>query len=384
MLLFFSVAVAKEFRVSVKGSDKYSGTAAKPFRTFNHAAQLAQPGDVITVHAGTHLEWINPKRGGTGDNNRIVYHAAAGEKVEIKGSEIIAGWLEENGGVWKVVLLNLCIGTYNPCADLVFEDRCDNFGKSHAADFFLNGKSFFETDKKENITNPVPYEKSRDKDGSTYTWFYQEGVVKRTIWANFHNSNPNKQLVELSIRRTCFYPDKPGINYLTISGFDFSQAATQWGAPIAEQIGMISTHWNKGWIMENNRIHDSKGSGITLGKERCTGHNVWSNDPSYDSSIHYIEFVFKTLRNGWNKEHIGSHIVRNNEIFNREQTGIGGSMGAAFSIIENNHIYKIHQKNQFTGAELAGIKIHAAIDTRVEKNRIYDVGALGCWFDWMA
>ena len=42
------------------------------------------------------------------------------------------------------------------------------------------------------------------------------------------------------------------------------------------------------------------------------------------------------------------------------------------------------KKNQFTGAELAGIKIHAAIDTKVEKNRIHDVGAFGCWFDWMA
>jgi hypothetical protein len=60
-----------------------------------------------------------------------------------------------------------------------------------------------------------------------------------------------------------------------------------------------------------------------------------------------------------------------------------GSMGAAFSVIENNHIYNIHQKNQFSGAELAGIKIHAAIDTRIEKNRIHDVNAFGCWFDWM-
>ncbi len=31
-------------------------------------------------------------------------------------------------------------------------------------------------------------------------------------------------------------------------------------------------------------------------------------------------------------------------------------------IIENNHIHPIHQKKQFTGAELAGIKIHAGID----------------------
>ena len=88
-----------------------------------------------------------------------------------------------------------------------------------------------------------------------------------TIWANFHKYNPNKELVEISTRRTCFYPEKPGINYITISGFNISQAATQWAAPTAEQIGMIATHWNKGWIIENNVISDSKCSGITLGKD---------------------------------------------------------------------------------------------------------------------
>ena len=145
---------------------------------------------------------------------------------------------------------------------------------------------------------------------------------------------------------------------------------------------MIATHWNKGWIIENNVISDSKCSGITLGKERGTGHNVWSADKSIDGSIHYIEVTFRTLRNGWNKENIGSHIVRNNEIFNCEQTGICGSMGAAFSMIENNHIYNIWTKRQFSGAEIGGIKFHAAIDTTIEKNRIHDCGR-GLWLDWM-
>jgi hypothetical protein len=145
---------------------------------------------------------------------------------------------------------------------------------------------------------------------------------------------------------------------------------------------MIATHWNKGWIIENNVISDSKCSGITLGKERGTGHNVWSADKSIDGSIHYIEVTFRALRNGWNKDNIGSHVVRNNKIFNCEQTGICGSMGAAFSTIENNHIYNIWTKRQFTGAEIAGIKFHAAIDATVRKNRIHDCGR-GLWFDWM-
>ena len=169
---------------------------------------------------------------------------------------------------------------------------------------------------------------------------------------------------------------------MTIQGFYISQAATQWGAPTAEQIGMIATHWNKGWIIENNIISNSKCSGITLGKERKTGHNVWLNDTSLDGSLHYIEVTFNTIRNGWNKENIGSHIVRNNEISHCEQTGICGSMGAAFSLIENNHIHDIWVKRQFTGAEIGGIKFHAAVDTRIIHNRIHNAGR-ALWLDWM-
>ena len=114
-----------------------------------------------------------------------------------------------------------------------------------------------------------------DPEGSTYVWRCEVDERNTTIWANFHKFDPNKELVEITTRHTCFYPSKQGVDYLTVCGFEFSQAATQWGAPTAEQIGMVATHWNKGWIIENNIIHDSKCAGITLGKERSSGHNTW-------------------------------------------------------------------------------------------------------------
>ncbi len=374
---------ATEYHVSIKGNDSNDGSSAHPFRTINHAAQIAVAGDTITVHAGTYREWINPKNGGENDNRRIVYRVAVGEKAEIKGSEIITGWKKEKNGVWKIILPNSFFGSRNTCAELVYGDWCENSNKIHTADIFLNGKSLYETNSIEKVYNPEPDNRAVDKEGSKYTWYCTVDEKNTTIWANFQKQNPNKALTEISVRPTCFYPDQPGVNYLTIQGFEFSQAASQWAAPTAEQIGMISTHWNKGWIIEKNIIHDAKCTGITLGKERNTGHNVWSEDPSYDGSLHYIEVTFRTLRNGWNKENIGSHIVRDNEIYNCEQTGICGSMGAAFSLIENNHIHHIHQKKQFTGAELAGIKIHAGIDLIIRKNRIHDSGAFGSWLDWM-
>ena len=376
-------AFAREYHVSVKGNDAGSGSEVAPFRTIQRAAEVAYAGDVITVHEGTYREWINPPRGGESDDRRIVYRAAAGEKVEIKGSERITGWQKEEGEVWKVVLPNSFFGDYNPYKDLIYGDWFVNYGRDHhTGEVFLNGKSLYETDSIHKLSNPVANDKIIDPEGSTYVWYCESDEQNTIIRANFHKYNPNKEEVEISLRRTCFYPEKPGINYLTIQGFHISQAATQWAAPTAEQIGMIATHWNKGWIIENNVISNSKCSGITLGKERGTGHNVWLNDQSIDGSLHYIEVTFRTLRNGWSRENIGSHIIRNNEIFACEQTGICGSMGAAFSLVENNYIHHIWTKRQFSGAEIGGIKFHAAIDTRIGKNRINSVGR-GIWCDWM-
>ena len=380
------LAIAKEYHVSIKGNDSYIGTFSSPFKTISKAVEHAFSGDIITVHAGVYREWVNPIRGGESDTKRIVYRAATGEKVEIKGSEIVTGWIKEKIGVWKVIIPNSFFGSYNPFKDSIYGDWFNNLGRlHHTGDVFLNGKSLFEMETKDKVFNPVANKNIKDSIGSTYTWFCESDSIHTIIWANFHTFNPNKELVEISVRRTCFYPEKPGINYITIKGFYISEAATQWAAPTAEQIGMVATHWNKGWIIKNNVIRDSKCNGITLGKDASTGHNVWSKDVgnvNRDGNIHYIEVIFRALRYGWDKEHIGSHIVRNNEIFNCEQTAICGSMGAAFSTIENNHIHDIWTKRQFTGWEIGGVKFHAPIDVALRDNCIHDCGR-GLWFDWM-
>jgi hypothetical protein len=60
-----------------------------------------------------------------------------------------------------------------------------------------------------------------------------------------------------------------------------------------------------------------------------------------------------------------------------------GSLGAVFSKIHDNHIYDIYTKRTYSGAEMAGIKIHAAIDMLIEHNLIHDA-FIGIWLDWMA
>jgi alpha-N-arabinofuranosidase len=74
--------------------------------------------------------------------------------------------------------------------------------------------------------------------------------------------------------------------------------------------------------------------------------------------------------------------VRNNHISHCEQAGIVGSMGPVFSTITNNTIHDIHVRRLFTGAEMAGIKFHGAVDTVISRNHIYRTSR-GIWLDWM-
>lgn len=60
------------------GSDANEGTEHVPLRTIQHAANMAQPSDVITVHAGVYRKLINPTRGGESGMKWIVYQAASG------------------------------------------------------------------------------------------------------------------------------------------------------------------------------------------------------------------------------------------------------------------------------------------------------------------
>jgi alpha-L-arabinofuranosidase len=519
VLLAPSPAVrATEFHVAPDGNDAHRGTKSAPFRTIQRAAELAQPGDAITVHAGVYRERINPPRGGTSDKKRITYQAARGEKVELKGSEVIKDWERVRDDVWKVTLPNSFFGGFNPYTNLIRGDWFEPKGRPHhTGAVYLNGEWLIEAVNLDEALTPggvppawltqagqvcllnvawlrpggenagrtpatafaaqqgiqtapcseggecigwiengdwVRYERidlgqateqmeiraasatdggiievrldapggellaacsvpntggwqswssfnvrfkpvggvktlclvfrphksdaANDKWAGTQLWFAQADASNTTIWAQFKGVNPNDQQVEINARQTVFYPDKPGRNFITVRGFAMRHAATPWAPPTAEQIGLIGTHWSKGWIIENNMISHSICSGVALGKYG----DQWDNT-SANTAEGYVKTIERALQNGWNRETIGHHVVRNNTISHCEQAGIVGSLGAAFSTIADNTIHDIHARRLFTGAEMAGIKFHAAIDTVIRNNHIYRT-CLGLWLDWMA
>ncbi|MFW6389787.1 MAG: right-handed parallel beta-helix repeat-containing protein [Halanaerobiales bacterium] len=384
-----------EYHVAKNGSDSGKGTQKDPFLTINRAASVAAPGDNIIVHEGIYREWVKPVNSGLSNTRRITYQAAENENVVIKGSEHIQSWEKVEGSIWKVVLANDFFGDYNPYQEEIFGDwllYSDTSFPKHLGDVYLNGMSFYEAGKYEDLLDPVIKKEVLDNwtdkvvpvhnpEQTKYLWFVEVDNENTTIYANFHDYNPNEELVEINVRKSCFYPTRTGVDYITVRGFEMAQAATPWTPPTADQPGLLGPHWSKGWIIEDNIIHDSKCSGISIGKEVSTGDNFRSKRQDKPGYKYQIESVFTATHAGWDKDKIGSHIIRNNKIYDCGQNGIVGHLGCVFSEIYNNHIYNIALKREFYGHEIAGIKLHAAIDVQIANNRIHDC-SLGTWMDW--
>ena len=367
---------AKEYHVSITGLDGNDGSKSKPFKTISAAAQIAQPGDTVTVHKGVYRERVNPPRGGNSEIKRIIYQAAKGDKVVIKGSEVIKGWQKVQDDVWKVVLPNSFFGDFNPYDDVIggewYNTPRDGFNR-HTGVVYLNGSWIDEAKELKSVLAPV---------GDRPYWKAEVSEKNTTIWTQFKGVDPNKEMVEINVRQSIFYPDQPGRNYITVRGFTMRHAATPWSGAMSEQIGLIGTHWSKGWVIENNVISHSMNTGITLGRYDLGKFGIALPAVSAPGFVKSCELA---LEHGWSKEKIGSHVVRNNHISHCEKNGIHGSLGGIFCTIENNTICEIAQKQWIHGPDVAGLKLLASHDTIIKDNHIYRcAGVGGIWLDWMA
>lgn len=383
------------YHVAKNGDLNAPGSEEQPFLTIQQAAEVAQAGDTVVVHEGIYREHVDPQFGGHSDGIRITYEAAEGEHVIIKGSEEIKDWKKVEGTVWRTVIPNDYFGDFNPYVETVHGDwLVTPQHERHLGDVYLNGMSFYEASDYEALFKPEVRTEMldhwtredtaiRNPEQTKYLWYCEVDEDNTVIYANFHDADPTVELIEINVRPACFYPSQTGLNYITVRGFEMSQAASPWAPPTADQPGLIGPHWSKGWIIEDNVIHDAKCSAISLGKEKTTGHNERTYRGFKPGYSHQLESVFKALHIGWSKETIGSHIVRRNTVYDCGQNAVVGHLGCAFSEIYDNHFYNIAIKREFYGHEIAGIKLHAAIDVLIDHNLIHDC-SLGIWLDWQA
>lgn len=360
-----------------------NGSKEMPFKTINAAAQTATAGDEVLVMPGIYHEYVDPCNAGT-ETERIVYRSIEPLGAVITGAEDVTDWSLYEGNVWVTRVDNGVFGAYNPYTTIVGGDWYFGPLIRHTGAVYLNDRHMYETETLEECIKGEIYEPSWEPEYSKLKWYTEQDGNETVIYANFQGADPRKEHVEINVRRNCFMPSKTGVSYITFSGFNVQKAATTWAPPAAYQDGAIGPHWSKGWIIEDCEVSNSKCSGISLGKYYDEENDHYFTNKHVKSPTQMErDAVCRGQYHGWVKEKVGSHIVRRCHIHHCEQTGIVGRMGCVFSVIEDNEIHNINNMQQLGGAEIAGIKFHAAIDVIFRRNHIHH-STMGIWCDWQA
>ena len=371
------------YYVNINAPREGDGSKERPFRFINEAAKIARPGDEVVVAPGVYREYVNPLYAGT-EEARITYRSEKPLAAVITGAELLTGWKKVKGTTWTARVNNGIFGAYNPYVEKVEGDWYFSPIIRHTGAVFMNDLMMYECGSVEECEAGKPDPHAWTQEEAKYLWYTEQDGNETVLYANFHGKDPNKQKVEISVRRNCFMPDQTGIGYITVSGFTITKAATTWAPPAAYQDGMIGPHWSKGWIIEDCEVSNSRCCGISLGKYLDPENDMYFFHKKVKSPTQMErDAVCRGQYHGWLKEKVGSHIIRRCNVHHCEQTGIVGRMGGVFSTIEDCHIHHICNSQQLGGAETAGIKLHAAIDVTIRRNHIHNC-IMGVWLDWEA
>lgn len=88
------------YYVATGGSNANPGSLRQPFRTIQHAASLARPGDTVLVRGGVYRETVKPARSGT-STARITFKPYNSERVTVSGADVLSGWSTHSGSIFK-------------------------------------------------------------------------------------------------------------------------------------------------------------------------------------------------------------------------------------------------------------------------------------------
>src|SRR5262249_6060377 len=111
-LLFFSLLVllclmlqsarAATYYVATTGDDINAGTSLTvPFRTVSKAMNKAVAGDTVYLRGGTYREQVDVFAGGGSSGKYVTVTAYSSEVPVIKGSDVVSGWVQHSGAIWK-------------------------------------------------------------------------------------------------------------------------------------------------------------------------------------------------------------------------------------------------------------------------------------------
>ncbi len=334
----------------ISASDENVGSVDQPLRTIQRAAQLARPGDTVLVHAGIYRERVAPARGGT-QAQPIIYSAAPGEQVVIKGSDIWNPQWRKTNVEKPVYSGTLDAAMFHSAPMQPFRTPLKGMPASQhltLGQVFVDGQMLREVDKPQELV------------ATAGTWKVDQSGTELSI--HFPGEkHPDKQLVEVTTRQRIFAPYRRGLGYIHVRGFTMEHCANQFPDEFwisdTPQAGALGCRAGHHWLIEGNTVRFAKSIGIDCGYE----------------GRHDLEGQQPTPRN------TGYHVIRNNRVTDNGCCGIAGMRSLGTRIVGN--VVERNNANHHTSPEIAGIKVHYFIDGLIEGNLIRDNDAYGIWLD---
>lgn len=192
-----------------------NGSKEMPFRRISDAAEIALPGDEVLVMPRVYREYVNPKNAGRTDA-RITYRSTEPLGAEITGAEIITGWTQYKDNIWTASVDSSIFGDYTPYTTYVYGDWYFAEKSKHTGALYMNDCAFYEAGSIDEVIAGERSETSWQPENSVYKWYAEEKEGKTVFYANFQGSDPNKEKVEINVRRRCFMPSKTGVSYIRV------------------------------------------------------------------------------------------------------------------------------------------------------------------------
>ncbi|MCC5848339.1 MAG: right-handed parallel beta-helix repeat-containing protein [Verrucomicrobia bacterium] len=337
------------------------------FSSIQAAAEVAEPGDVIRIRAGIYREWVRPRRGGTEDAP-VVYQAEAGARVSIRGSEQITGWFPAADAVnlWCLDVASL------PCAEGLNPFLLD------VRRYNLPVRPFEETD--EGVLAPTRgqvfwegallRQVTRETHLHRFPGSWMVDAAGQQLFlhppAHVREADPNRALVELSVRHRIFAPDARGLGHVHLRGLTFEHCANPHPTP---QIAAVSTRGGHDWVIEDCVIRHANTIGLDLGCEWGIEETPEAGDLDLDHGR------FEEIRG----RRLGHHLVRRNHICDNGLGGVMGMVQFGTRFVEN--VVERNNTQGFRTFEMGAVKFHFFFDGVIERNLIRDNDCYGVWLD---
>ncbi len=338
-----------------RAADTNDGTAAAPLKTINAAAQMAQPGDTVLVHAGVYRQRVAPARGGE-EGKPIVYEAAEPGKVFIKGSDLWKPkWRPVPGqasvyaaapdpAMFRTGAPKGAVQTYNP-----YRIELQGMKGYTLGQVFVGGQRLIEATS-DALLLATP--------GS-----WQAKGAEILVHFPAPAGKPDELEVELTVRGRIFAPYTRGLGHIHVRGFIMEHCGNNfhrgfYAGNKYPQAGALGCRGGHHWVIENNVVRWAKTTGIDVGREG-----------KYDlDGLGQPEVI-----------DVGHHLIRGNLVSDNGAAGIVGLGSLRTKIIGN----VIQRNNHLSvpGPETAGVKLHFYIGGLIEGNLFRDNETYGLWLD---